>query len=51
MNIDLAIGSDHRGYEMKEFLTKVITPIDRDIKYDITTFCLLYTSPSPRDRG
>ena len=38
MKIDLAIGSDHRGYEMKEFLTKFLTPIDRDIKYDITTF-------------
>ena len=36
--IDLIIGSDHRGYELKEYLTKFLTPLDEDTKYNITTF-------------
>ena len=36
--IDLIIVSDHRGYELKEYLTKFLTPLDEDTKYNITTF-------------
>jgi len=36
--IDLVIGSDHRGYELKEHLTNYLTPIDKETKFNITTF-------------
>jgi len=36
--IDLIIGSDHRGYELKDKITEYLTPIDKDVKFDITTF-------------
>lgn len=36
--IDLVIGSDHRGYELKEVVTKHLIPIDKDIEKDISTF-------------
>jgi ribose 5-phosphate isomerase B len=36
--IDLVIGSDHRGYNLKESISKHLIPIDKDIEKDITTF-------------
>ena len=36
--IDLIIGSDHRGYELKDKITEYLTPIDKDVKFNITTF-------------
>lgn len=36
--IDLVIGSDHRGYNLKESISKHLVPIDKDIEKDITTF-------------
>jgi ribose 5-phosphate isomerase B len=35
--IDLVIGSDHRGYEYKNYISEWLTPID-DTRFDITTF-------------
>ena len=56
--IDLTIGADHRGMELKDQVSKWLCPID-ECMGDIVTFhdigiyenksCLLYTSPSPRD--
>lgn len=36
--IDLIIGSDHRGYELKDHITNYLTPIDKDVKFNISTF-------------
>ena len=36
--IDLIIGSDRRGYELKDHITNYLTPIDKDIKFNISTF-------------
>ena len=39
MNIDLVIASDHRGLELKEYISKWIVPIDDvDVKSNITMF-------------
>ena len=36
--IDLVIGSDHRGYDLKNIIEKHLVPIDKDINKNITTF-------------
>lgn len=36
--IDLVIGSDHRGYELKNEISKWLTPIDKDPRFDISVF-------------
>jgi len=36
--IDLVMGSDHRGFQLKQSIEKHILPIDKDIERDITTF-------------
>ena len=38
--IDLIIGSDHRGFELKEELSKWLCPLDMesDTKFDIAVF-------------
>ena len=36
--IDLVIGSDHRGYELKTAIEKHLLPIDKDIEKDIVTY-------------
>lgn len=47
MNIDLLIGSDHRGYELKEQIEKHIVPIDKDIELNGLT---LYGDVGPYDK-
>ena len=32
MDIDLVMGSDHRGFKLKTILEKHLVPIDKDIK-------------------
>lgn len=34
--VDFAIGSDHRGYQLKEKILKWLCPVDGDIKFNIT---------------
>ena len=36
--IDLVVGSDHRGYELKKAVHDYLVPIDKDIEKDITMF-------------
>jgi len=36
--MDLCIASDHRGYEFKDQLSKWLTPIDKDLTFDISVF-------------
>ena len=38
MDIDLVVGSDHRGYELKTIIEKQLIPIDKDIKRDISLY-------------
>lgn len=38
MEIDLVMGSDHRGYKLKTILEKHLVPIDKDIKRDISLY-------------
>jgi len=45
------MGSDHRGFELKQSIEKHLLPIDKDIKKDITTFldCGCYDSEKSVD--
>lgn len=38
MDIDLVMGSDHRGYKLKTILEKHLVPIDKDIKKNISLY-------------
>ena len=38
MDIDLVVGSDHRGYKLKTIIEKQLIPIDKDIKRDISLY-------------
>lgn len=38
MEIDLVMGSDHRGYKLKQLIEKYLIPIDKDIKRDISLY-------------
>ena len=37
-DIDLVMGSDHRGYKLKNIIAEHLVPIDKDIKKDISLF-------------
>jgi len=49
--IDLVIGSDHRGYDLKDSIEKYLVPIDKDIEKDIVTYfdCGCYDSKTKVD--
>jgi len=36
--IEIVIGSDHRGYKLKNDISKWLTPIDKDPRFDISIF-------------
>jgi ribose 5-phosphate isomerase B len=36
--IELVIGSDHRGYKLKNDISKWLTPIDKEPKFNISIF-------------
>ena len=38
MDIDLVMGSDHRGFKLKTILEKHLVPIDKDIKKNISLY-------------
>lgn len=38
MEIDLVMGSDHRGYKLKQLIEEYLIPIDKDIKRDISLY-------------
>ena len=47
--VKLVIGCDHGALELKEAVKKVLAEFDDIQVEDMGTYCLLYTSPSPRD--